>query len=330
MAEEGAAKTSELSELTQVLAELREAKEGKKRKPWVFTEARAANFARANAKRAENAEKRRRQEADRLAFEAERKAFYEMQALKPTGQLPSSAPDLSVNTMTPNKMADPPAPEAPRPSEPASNESETSHAKTVRFIEKPIMADEVESVAGEHDHDDGWMTSAQTAKFSSHLAEQLPRQTNEAAVREDMAKHELSDMHNRKRLRETRGPYPVGTGAGNHAPYEGDEDYGEPTHRPAFAPGMVTSDEALLLLSMPKTEALRILAQRMAQQPAHATPMTPYRSRYQVQDDMPMEPTPDDYLTHTRHYSARHPSQLHNSTSSSRYSAPSGDGFLWL
>ncbi len=215
-------------------------------------------------------------------------------------------------------------------------------------MEKPIMADEVESVAGEHDHDDGWMTRAGAktpappqspdSEDVDEMAAPIPlqRQTNDAARTADWAEAQLQQMASRKRARETQEAlaqaqampptpsYRMGTGAGNHAPYEGDIGYRDgrrPVERPSVSP-----EEALQLLSMPKDAALRYLAQRIASSPQEQAQMLrPYHDREEYME----EETADDYLQHTRHYSVRHPSQLHSATQSTRYQ-PRGDSYVWL
>ena len=343
MAEEESAKQSELAELTKVINELRQSSEGKEKKPWVLTPARAKNFARAAEKRRANIEKRKREQIEREAFEAERKAFYEMAASKPNGMIATTAPNLEVNTMTPNI--------APAESSKTLPETVQKHdasaapakeEKVVRFIEKPIMADEVEPVAGEHDYDDGWMTSVKTAapKLGATLGMAEKRDAHEDEITGfplHRQQHcDPAELH-RKRARdeiETERYYPIGTGAGNHAPYENDHNFVSPgrNHQysaPSYSastPAMVSAEEALQLLSMPKDVALRCLAQYMSQ-----PQVMPHDSRMlRGREEIVQEPvTADHFLSHTRHHAARHPSQLHNASSSSRYQRP-GDEFLWI
>lgn len=354
MSESDGAKQSEVAELTKVLNELRESvKPAKERKPWIYTEARKANYERANAKRLAAAERKKVeaaiQEAERKAFEEERRKFYEMSMKNPTGNTVSQAPDLNVSASAPNK---PPtvSQSAPVPV------AEVPEKKEVRFVEKPIMADEVESVAHEHDHDDGWMTRANskvapTASASPEPESEeeapplapapLQRQTNAAAVAADWAENQMQQMVSRKRAREVQEQlaqaqamqiapsYRVGTGAGNHAPYEGDRGYVDERQSAVMAHhNMVSPEEALQLLSMPKDQALRYLAQRISHNPREQRQMLrPYHDR----EPEYMEPDVGDFLSHTRHYSQRHPSQLHNSTHSARYQPAGDEGqFLWL
>lgn len=328
--EEGAG--AKQSEIVQLLQELKEQGEAKKKKPWVLTEGRAQNFAKAAAKRRENIEKRKREAEEKAAFEAERKAFYEMAAKNPTGHVVQAPPVLAVNAAAPSAPI--PAPvtvQAP----PAAPVAEPAAPPQVRFVEKPIMADEVEDVNHENDHDDGWMTNAGASRAREQVvgeAAPLTRQTNTPAVVADWAEGQMAAM-SRKRMLDESPPEPIappthriGTGAGNHAPYEGDPEYVEPWRRDAIGSNryMVSPEEALQLLAMPKDVALRYLASRVAQ--GQRAP--PYYEPEMV--DMEPEPTASSFLSHTRHYSQRHPSQLHNSTNSVRYGAPTGDNFLWL
>lgn len=358
MSEEEGAKQSELAELSKVINELRESVKGKEKKPWVYTEARRANYEKANAKRIAAAEKKRVEaaikEAERKAFEDERRAFYEMALKNPTGQTISKAPELVVSASAPNKT-----PTMPQ-SIPNSVEAEK---KEVKFVEKPIMPDEIESVAHEHDHDDGWMTRAGNARESAAPPssssaqdmeaeeENIPppaplrRQTNAPAVAADWAEQQMERMASRKRAWEAQqemereqtfhaqATYRIGTGAGNHAPFEGDVGYVDArTSRalPQHNRHMVSPEEALQLLSMPKDVALRYLAERMSAQPQERQRLL------RPAQDREYEEEPEDvaegYLTHTQHYSTRHPSQLHSSTHSHRYHPhhAAGEQFLWL
>ena len=358
MTEEEGAKQSELAELSKVINELRESVKGKEKKPWVYTEARRANYEKANAKRIAAAEKKRVeaaiQEAERKAFEDERRAFYEMALKNPTGQAISKAPELVVSASAPNK----------NPTMPQSVQSSVeAEKKEVKFVEKPIMPDEIESVAHEHDHDDGWMTRAGSVRESAAPPsssssqdmeaeeENIPppaplrRQTNAPAVAADWAEQQMERMASRKRAWEAQqemereqtshaqATYRIGTGAGNHAPFEGDVGYVDARSSraiPQHNRHMVSPEEALQLLSMPKDVALRYLAERMSAQPQE-------RQRFlRPAQDREYEEEPEDvaegYLTHTQHYSTRHPSQLHSSTHSHRYHPhhPAGEQFLWL
>lgn len=342
MSGEEAAKQSELAELSKVINELRESvKPAKEKKPWVFTEGRKANFEKANAKRIAAAEKKKVeaaiQEAERKAFEEERRKFYEMAMKNPTGHTVSQAPEVTVSALAPNKVAEPVAVQ-PAP---------VAEKKEVRFVEKPIMADEVESVVGEHDHDDGWMTKANSAVVAAPEAKEemeeipapvpLQRQTNRAAVAADWAEHQMSQMASRKRAWQEEEQlaqaqampptpsYRMGTGAGNHAPYEGDPGYRD--GRRPMERQFVTPEEALQLLSMPKEVALRYLAERIAPNPQDQSRLL--RSYQDREEYMEPEESADDYLQHTRHYSVRHPSQLHSATQSTRYQ-PRGDSYVWL
>ena len=327
MSEEPATKQSDIELL---IKELREAKEEKKRKPWILTPGRAANFEKAAAKRRENVEKRKREKLEKEAFEAERQAFYEMAAKNPTGHVVSKPPELGINSMAPNKAPDPPAPSAPvEPAAPVAVQETPVVEKRVQFIEKPIMQDEVEPVNDEHDHDDGWMTKASTAtRASSKMEEDIPgppplqRQTNAAAVAADWADYEMEKLASRKRSMEVmqqeepRHQFRPGTGAGNHAPFEGDAGYVDSSR------AMVSAEEAMYLLQLPKDMAMQYIASKV-----NARPTMRRQPEYFEQEDVsPVQ----GFLSHTRHYSQRHPSQLHNSTSSVRYSTPAGDDFLWL
>lgn len=331
------------SEIAQALQEAKEHNQEKKRKPWVLTPARAENFAKTAAKRRENIEKRRREADERLAFEAERRAFYEMAAKNPTGHVIQQAPPI-VNTVVPTAAPIAPPTSVESPTTPTAAPTKAADLpqppvieKQVRFVEKPIMPDEVEGVNHEHDHDDGWMTAS--SKLLPEADEHDPpavvpsamvRQTNRAAVMADWAEAEMARMESRKRAAELAGPpepiaaptYRIGTGAGNHAPFEGDREYIEPWREQAARSDryMISPEEAMQLLTMPKDMALEFLASRVRS--GQRMPTSYY--------DRHLPPTSDEFLTHTRHYSQRHPSQLHNSTNSVRYHPDSGDNFLWL
>lgn len=343
MSEQDAIKQSEIQE---ALTELRDKRPYVRKKPWVLTEKRAEVFARAAAKRKENLSRKKKEEFDRYFQEINHKAEQEFAAQKPTGQIPSQAPELSVNSIMPNK--------APDPIPTSAEEKKPETSPQVRIVEKPIVIqDEVESIHHEHDHDDGWMTAATKPHHHSEPVpsqmrqepEQVPppppleRQTNRAAAAADWAEQQMIQMSSRKRAHEETQRYAnelarehrMGTGAGNHAPYEGDFDYVDSSHSPPYqAPSrhMVSPEEALELLAMPKDVALRYLAARIASEPTtrnHAAMIRPYQDR-------DMEPVDEvsEFLSHTRHHAMRHPSQLHSSTSSSRYKNAPGDQFLWL
>lgn len=329
------------SEVVGALNELRETRQYVKRKPWVLTEKRAEVFAKAAAKRRENILRRKKEELDRQVFEIERKAQEELASKKPNGQVVTQAPELSVNTMMPNK--------APDSIQPPVAEEKKADASQMRIVEKPIvMQDQVEEINHEHDCDDGWMTKAaptctptpQESKPASEIP--LQRQTNSAAVAADWAEQQMAIMASRKRalaLTESyadelsRGPR-MGTGAGNHAPYESDEDEPMEYHHRSHSRHMVSPEEALELLAMPKDVALRYLASRISAEsietpPARMHKHTMLRPVHDRGRDMPVDEV-SEFLSHTRHHAMRHPSQLHSSTQSSRYSANPGDQFLWL
>ncbi len=354
MAEEQTTKQSELEELSKVINELRQEVKGKEKKPWVFTEARKANFEKANAKRIAAAERKRREAADREAFEKERQQFYEMAKKLPTGNVASNAPELTVLASAPNKP--------PESTTAVSEIKVEKEEKKVQFVEKAIMADEVESVNHEHDHDDGWMTQVHrpsgdigpspTNTNVEMEVEQLPppvplhRQTNRAAVAADWAENQMAQMVSRKRAWEeaeelaraqsshAEASYRIGTGAGNHAPYEGDVGYvdmrraGIPTNQSARH--MVSPEEALHLLSIPRDQALRYLAQKISPSPHAQERLLRARQDREYEEDE-AEDIANEYLSHTRHHSTRHPSQLHSATHSNRYrGGVSGDQFVWL
>ena len=357
MSDDGVAK---LSDVEVLIKELREEKEAKKKKPWVLTPGRAENFEKTRLKRQENIEKRKREKLAREAFEAERKAFYEMAAQKPTSHVVSQAPEMNVSTVTPNVVHSPPvttpvipvqpaaAPSAP-PAEMEKNllaPAAEKEVRQVRFVEKPILADETEPVNHEHDHDDGWMTRTQPSSSAMEqeklkpdpevepVVQRIPlqRATNAAACMADWGEAEMSKMATRKRRLENEDrqsfsqaqTYRKGTGAGNHAPFEGDQDYVEPWRQgpPSSGRYTISEEEALQMLAMPKDVALHYLASRVASG----------RTRVggRMDENVEVRDNIQEFLSHTRHYSQRHPSQLHNSTNSVRYGEATGDNFVWL
>lgn len=177
---------------------------------------------------------------------------------------------------------------------------------------------------------------------------ELPRQRNVAwSDMENVRDEEVDDTATALQMLRSsapipipKDPYPRGTGAGNHAPFENESDYREPVRHPVApvsrtllhhavpptrpAQQVETLDEQSIrfLSTLPKHVATRVLSAMMSDEPPE----------YDPQFERPLKrPAPvrvaDDFMSHARVAQSYHPSRLQQSL---HPAYESGSQFVWM